>query len=150
MKREAISENPVFVASDHAGFDLKEWLKGEFLEVKWVDLGPTNDQRVDYPDYASNLCEEMLKHPEAKGLLICGSGQGMAMRANKYPHIRGALAWSEESARLAREHNDANVLCLGSRLLERPLSKSIVRIFLSTAFAGGRHLDRVQKISLPV
>src|SRR5947209_5880423 len=111
----------IFVAADHAGFERKqkliEYLRSLKFEV--IDKGPTNIESVDYPDYADKVCREIPANSdsEIKGLLICGSGQGMAMRANKYPHIRAALCWSVESAILTRQHNDANVLCLPSRLI---------------------------------
>ena len=135
------------------------FLSGVKREVH--DLGPQSVDSVDYPDYADLVCQKIhgftlidsenhATFPNEVGILICGSGQGMAMRANKYAHIRAALCWSEDSARLSREHNDANVLCLSSRLISQDLSLKLVETFLSTAFAGGRHLSRVAKVSQPV
>lgn len=142
----------LYLASDHAGFSIKERLLS-FLEENSSgniqDLGPRSEDRVDYPDFADRVCQKLKEDKEALGILICGSGQGMAMRANKYKHIRAALCWSAESAQLAREHNNANVLCVGARLLEEPLILSILKTFLDTPFEGGRHEARVQKIEAP-
>ncbi|MCB0363481.1 MAG: ribose 5-phosphate isomerase B [Bdellovibrionales bacterium] len=140
-----------YIACDHAGVLLKRHLMAVIPQINWVDLGSHNEESVDYPDYASKLCEQLSQAPpEARGVLICGSGQGMAMRANRYPTIRAALVWSKDSARLAREHNDANVVCLGSRLVSMGLAQELLRIFLETPFEGGRHLRRVEKISQPI
>ena len=134
----------LLIASDHGGFKLKEFLKKSFSHIEWVDWGCDSRDSVDYPDYADKLITQM-KEGEM-GILICGSGQGMAMRANKYPHIRAALCWSEEVASLSREHNDANVLCLGGRLLSFHLCEKILEVFINTNFGGGRHETRVNKI----
>ena len=142
----------LMIASDHGGWDLKEKIKHQFPEIQWVDLGPqTDSQSVDYPDYADLVC--LNTKPEIhvpQGILICGSGQGMAIRAIRYPHIRAALVWSEECARLSREHNDANVLCLGGRLIPAEVAYKCVQIFLETPFAGGRHAARLKKLSKPI
>lgn len=138
----------IFIASDHAGFEMKRQLIGRFPFLPWKDLGTMNTERVDYPDYAAKLCQAL--EPEvsqSRGVLICGSGQGMAMRANRFPFIRAALCWSEEVAKLAREHNDANVLCLAGRLTTFPIAELILKTFLSTAFEGGRHQQRVDKLN---
>ena len=160
----------IFIASDHAGVELKAELvtllqSSSFLsQVKRevFDLGPQSIDSVDYPDYADMVAKKVhglsmvqnsdkpLTMPTEVGILICGSGQGMCMRANKHAAIRAALCWSPESARLAREHNDANVLCLGSRMISKDVCTQIVQIFLSTAFLGGRHAGRVAKVSTPV
>jgi ribose 5-phosphate isomerase B len=140
----------LLVASDHAGFDLKEWLKLEMSnEIEWIDLGPDSISRVDYPDFADRLAYQVTTQNE-RGVLICASGQGMAMRANRYPDVRAALVWNEETVRLAREHNDANVICLGSRLLPAELCKTLIQVFLQTPFEGGRHTTRIEKLSHPV
>ncbi|MCB0364775.1 MAG: ribose 5-phosphate isomerase B [Bdellovibrionaceae bacterium] len=141
---------PIMIACDHAGFPLKDHLLKKYPRLQWQDLGTNSEERVDYPDFASRLCEKMREQPGVRGVLVCGSGQGMAMRANKYPWIRAALCWSEETAVLARQHNDANVLCLGSRLLEPSLAEELLRLFLATPFEGGRHSERVEKVSAPV
>ncbi len=143
----------IFVASDHAGFELKSELVARLksfgeLDIKTHDLGPMNADRVDYPDYAKKTVEAVL-HPEVGsrtfGLLICGSGQGMAMSANRHKGIRAALAWNEESAKLSRAHNDANVLCLGARLIPAELAWRILLSFLKEDFEGGRHVGRLEK-----
>lgn len=139
-----------FIASDHAGFDLKEKIK-KFLTDKGqtvIDLGPETSERVDFPDFA-NLVAKKIQHKEGRGILVCGSGQGMAMRANKFSNVRAALCWNEESCRLSREHNDSNLLCLGSRLIDHDLALKLIPIFLDTPFASGRHATRVDKISHP-
>lgn len=143
------STEQVLIASDHAGFALKERLKKNLADINWLDLGPANDDRVDYPDYADLVAKRIQLSPEGKGILICGSGQGMSIRANRYLKVRAALAWSEESAKLSREHNDANILSLGARLLAPEVAEKIVHVFLQTEFAGGRHGERVQKLDRP-
>ncbi len=147
-----MSNKVIYIASDHAGFSLKESVIQPLLDLGFevIDLGPKTSDRVDYPDFADRVCQKLLKEPAAQGLLICGSGQGMAMRANKYPHIRAALCWNLESAELSRQHNDANLLCLGSRLLEETQVLPIITRFFKTEFEGGRHQNRVQKISAPL
>jgi|SRR6185312_11225831 len=159
----------IYIASDHAGVELKSKIVKALMDSHFLaavkrevhDLGPQSVDSVDYPDYADLVCQKIhgftlidseshSSFPNEVGILVCGSGQGMCMRANKYAHIRAALCWSEDSARLSREHNDANVLCLTSRLVGHDLSLKLVEIFLSTAFAGGRHLSRVAKVSQPI
>lgn len=142
------SVTTLYIASDHAGFELKEVLKKRFPKIEWQDLGPTSDGRVDYPDFADALASRVKQNPEGpQGILVCGSGQGMAIRANRYPAIRAALVWDEESTRLARAHNDVNVLCLGGRLIAPDLAEKLIEVFLSTPFEGGRHKDRVDKLN---
>lgn len=139
----------LLIASDHGGWKLKEKIKSHLSDIQWIDLGTNSaTQSVDYPDYADLLCHKIIPQSnEPQGILICGSGQGMAMRANKFPQIRAALVWNEESSRLAREHNNANILCLGGRLLEENLALNCVKIFLTTDFAGGRHGERIEKLN---
>lgn len=146
------SETLVFVASDHAGFPVKDLVikACQKLNLSVEDLGPSTDDRVDYPDFADEVSHKLKLHPESFGILICGSGQGMAMRANKYRHIRAALCWNGESAKLSRQHNNANVLCLGSRLLDEKAILETIETFFSTDFEGGRHQGRVEKISGPL
>ncbi len=139
----------IYIASDHAGFELKAKLIKEFKDYDWRDLGPLSSESVDYPDYASLLAKTLFHQPTAYGILICGSGQGMAMRANKYSHIRAALCWSVEIAKLSREHNNANVLCMAARTIQTKENFQIFNAFMKTEFAGGRHLRRVEKISKP-
>lgn len=145
MSLETIKK--VYIASDHAGFELKEKLKNYFTEYEWVDLGPENGERVDYPDYADRVAKKIGTSPANVGVLICGSGQGMAMRANRFLEARAALVWNEESTRLAREHNNANIICLGARLLSASLAIKLVQIFLTTPFEEGRHANRVSKLN---
>jgi len=137
----------LLISCDHAGYALKEHLKTAIAELPWRDLGPNSDASVDYPDYADRLVKEM-SWPQTVGVLICGSGQGICMRANRYKQIRAALCWTEEVARLARSHNDANVLCLPGRSLDFELCERILITFLDTPFEGGRHAERVKKLGL--
>lgn len=143
------TKKKLYIASDHAGFDLKRTLIEGALAAKRgfevVDLGPSNADRVDYPDFSAKVVSKVLADPFAMGVLICGSGQGMAMSANRNKGIRAALAWNEESAKLSREHNNANVLCLGARLIEPALAGKILESFLSAEFEGGRHTGRIEK-----
>lgn len=136
------------IASDHAGFPLKEFLKNQRHDIEWIDLGPNNANSVDYPDYADLVAKKVIE-TGYKAVLICGSGQGMCMRANKYSKIRAAMCWDTITAKLAREHNDANILCIGGRLLPYGLVIEILDAFTKTEFLGGRHQKRVEKISLP-
>lgn len=138
----------IFIASDHAGLEMKKHLLMRFPGFPFKDLGTHNGDSVDYPDYAAKLCLEMEgRLSDSVGILVCGSGQGMNIRANRYPFIRSALCWNEEVAQLAREHNDANVLCLGGRLISFPQAEKILDVFLHTPFAGGRHQKRVDKLN---
>lgn len=141
----------IFIASDHAGFELKnkivDYLNNKPTVDEIHDLGPMDDTRVDYPDFADLLCEEVKPSEDSIGILVCGSGQGMSLRANKHSHIRAALCWNTEIAKLSRQHNDANVLCLGSRVTEDITNFEILETFLSTEFEGGRHQARVEKIN---
>ncbi len=140
----------IYVASDHAGFAMKQKIVSSLqFTHSVVDLGPFNEERTDYPDEADKVIAELKKDPSARGILLCGSGQGMAMRANKYAFVRAALCWNEESAALSRQHNDANVLCLGARLFSEEALVKITQTFLTTPFEGGRHADRVKKVSQP-
>ncbi|MBT4762153.1 MAG: ribose 5-phosphate isomerase B [Bdellovibrionaceae bacterium] len=136
----------VYIASDHGGFNLKSYLIKNNPSMKFQDLGPTNTDSVDYPDYAKQVCEKLKQDPQSLGILICGSGQGMAMSANKYAHIRAALCWNQELAELSKLHNDANILCMGERVIEKDLALNILSTFLETKFEGGRHERRVQKM----
>ncbi len=137
---------PVFyIASDHAGYSTKQTLKKAFPEISWVDMGSENEASVDYPDY-SDLVAKKITQIGGRGVLVCGSGQGMAIRANRYPAVRAALCWTPEVARLSRQHNDANVLCLSGRLIDPQTNAEIFRAFLETPFEGGRHTQRVEKL----
>jgi ribose 5-phosphate isomerase B len=138
----------VYAACDHAGLELKNHLLKLFAnQFHWIDLGTHDPTSVDYPDYADRVAEALKQEPQAMGLLICGSGQGMAIRANRYRHVRAALCWNEEVAKLARAHNDANVLCMGARLLTPATAEKVLMQFYSTPFEGDRHVRRVEKLA---
>ncbi len=139
----------IALASDHAGFLEKEKLKPLLRELglEFNDLGTESDASVDYPDFAAKVARAVGEGKVEQGLLICGSGAGMAMTANKVPGVRAVVAWSEETARLARQHNDANVLALGALTTPAAEIPNIVRAWFNTNFAGGRHAMRVQKIA---
>lgn len=139
----------IALASDHAGFAEKERLKPLLsdLGIEFEDLGTTSEESVDYPDYAARVAQAVADGRVHQGLLVCGSGTGMAMTANKVPGVRAAVAWSDETARLARQHNDANVLAIGARTTPPDDIPNIVRAWFATDFEGGRHAERVQKIS---
>ena len=138
----------IALASDHAGYAEKERLKRLLtdLSVDFDDLGTVSEESVDYPDYARKVAEQVAHGRVDQGLLVCGSGTGMAITANKVPGVRAAVAWSEETARLARQHNDANVLAIGARTTPPADIPKIVRAWFSAEFAGGRHAERVEKI----
>jgi ribose 5-phosphate isomerase B len=138
----------VALASDHAGYAEKERLKPllEELGLEVEDLGTVSEESVDYPDYARRVAEAVAAGEASQGLLVCGSGTGMAIAANKVHGVRAAVAWSEETARLARQHNDANVLAIGARTTPEGDIPKIVRAWFNTPFDGGRHAGRVEKI----
>ena len=138
-----------FIGADHAGIDIKKYVK-ELFEAKGhevIDLGPFDKERVDYPEFAAKVCQEVINNANSKGILICGSGIGMSMAANKFDGIRAALCHNEYSARMAREHNDANILCLGERVSGFGMIEAIVEAWLNASFEGGRHEGRVEKIN---
>lgn len=138
----------LLIASDHAGVELKIALQKSLPQYEWRDLGPTTADRVDYPDYADKLCQEIIAGHASRGILICGSGIGMSIAANRHREIRAALVHNTELARLTREHNDSNVLCLGARFLKEEEAIEITRAFLETAFSGdARHAGRVAKLA---
>jgi RpiB/LacA/LacB family sugar-phosphate isomerase len=139
----------IALASDHAGYAEKERLKAllDDLGVEFDDLGTVSEDSVDYPDYARKVAERVAQGEVEQGLLVCGSGTGMAITANKVPGVRAAVAWSEETARLARQHNDANVLAIGARTTPPDDIPKIVRAWFATKFDGGRHAARVEKIN---
>ena len=141
------SDGTVALASDHAGFKLKEIIKEHLSNrgVIWVDLGTDSMLSVDYPDYARKVCETVLSGDADKGILLCGTGLGMSMMANRYKGIRGALCHDHFTALAARSHNDSNVLALGGRILGVDLAKEIVDTWLDTPFKGGRHERRTKK-----
>ena len=143
-----MSRKPIAIACDHAGYDLKTTLARELAEMGYevLDLGTDGPQSVDYPDFGSALAKVVGSGEVERGILICGTGIGISMAANRHPGVRAAVCWDETSARLTREHNDANVLALGARLLTVEVAKDCLRTFLSTDFAGGRHARRVAKL----
>jgi ribose 5-phosphate isomerase B len=139
----------IAIGSDHAGFEAKKKAGREIesLGFEVVDKGANSLDSVDYPDFGAAVARAVASGEVERGVLVCGSGIGISIAANKIPGARAALCWNEETARLAREHNDANVLCFGSRFIEPELAARMVRIFLDTEFAGGRHAQRVEKLS---
>ena len=138
----------IFLSSDHGGFDLKECIKG-FLKnnnYDFEDLGCDSLSPVDYPDYAKALAKKLIINNEFRGILLCGTGIGISMAANRFSHIRAALCTNVEMASKSRKHNNANVLALGGRILKKSLAIDIVKEFLNTEFENGRHTLRVNKI----
>lgn len=139
----------IVIASDHAGYALKEQLKSIFADrFEFEDLGTHSTASVDYPDFAHPLARIISENPEQMGILICGTGNGMAMTANKYPNVRAGLCWSPEIAALVRQHNNANILVMPARFISEETAVAITETFFNTDFEGGRHLGRVQKINL--
>lgn len=136
------------LASDHAGFELKTFVKAclERRNVAFLDYGTLSKESCDYPDFAHALAQGLERGECNLGIGICGTGQGMAMTLNKHKSVRAALCWSVEIAHLAREHNDANVLVLPGRFMEEGVAETVLDEFLNTEFAGGRHARRVGKI----
>jgi ribose 5-phosphate isomerase B len=139
----------IAIGSDHAGFSLKETLKARLAAqgIDVVDAGTTSESPVDYPDYAADVAGRVTSGEVDRGILVCGTGIGMAMAANKVRGIRAATVVDLESARLSRTHNDANVLALGARITPPALALEIVRLFLDTPFSGGRHQRRLDKVA---
>ncbi|MEK6628350.1 MAG: RpiB/LacA/LacB family sugar-phosphate isomerase [Bdellovibrionota bacterium] len=143
----------IFIAADHAGIELKNKLVAALKKENQVeDLGPYSSESVDYPDFADQVCKKLkTNETDAElaefGILICGSAQGMAMRANKFSNIRAALVWNDESVKLAREHNNANIICIGSRFYDFETALRWINFFKNTSFAQGRHQTRVAKVS---
>ena len=137
------------IGGDHAGFDYKQSLYQELLTQghQIEDFGTYNDGSVDYPDFAHPVASFVEANPDSLGILVCGSGNGVGMVANKHAGIRAAICWTEELAKLARQHNDANIICIPARFVSPQLAKAMIRIFLTEAFEGGRHANRVEKIS---
>ena len=141
----------VAIASDHAGFELKTLLKRALEEGGHtvVDLGTDGPESVDYPDYAYSVTTALREKRVDKGVLVCGSGIGISIAANRHPEIRAALVHDALGARLARQHNDANVICFGGRMIGAEVAVDCVRVFLETRFEGGRHARRVEKLGSP-
>lgn len=139
----------IAIGGDHAGYTYKSILKEVLaqLNCEIQDFGPDSEASVDYPDYVHPLAKAVVNEEADFGILICGSGNGVAITANKYQEIRAALCWLPELAKLAREHNNANVLCIPARFVSEEEAKEMVRVFLNTNFEGGRHQNRVNKIT---
>ena len=137
----------IFIASDHAGYNLKSSVVSKFSKLqKIIDLGPNSNNSVDYPDYAKKLSKRVASNKGSFGILICGSGIGMAISANKTKNIRAALCYSIKNTKLSRLHNNANIITLGERLINKRKAINLIKVFLRTKFEGGRHLRRVRKI----
>ena len=134
----------IFIASDHAGYKLKSSIISKFN--KTIDLGPKSTESVDYPHFAKKLSKKVASNKGSFGILICGSGMGMAITANKNKNIRAALCYSKKNTKLSRLHNNANIITLGERLIDKNKAISLIKIFLSTKFEGGRHLRRIKKM----
>lgn len=137
----------LIIASDHAGVNLKDKIKTRFGEIEWLDLGTNSDDSVDYPDFGAAVGRAITRGDTAQGIVICGSGIGIAIAANRFPAVRAALCTSPEMARLSRQHNNANVLALGERIITEDTAFACVEAFLNTAFEGGRHERRVGKLT---
>ena len=139
--------NKIFISSDHAGFNLKKNIVQKFSKKqKIIDLGPSSNKSVDYPDYARKLSRKVSSNSKNFGILVCGSGTGMAISANKNKKIRAALCYSVKNTKLSRLHNNANIITLGARLINKNKAFNLIRVFLNTKFEGGRHLRRVKKM----
>ena len=138
----------IFISSDHAGFKLKEIIKIYLSKKKlsFQDLGPNNGNKVDYPDYAHKVAKKVNINKNNVGILVCGSGTGMNIAANKHKKVRAAQCFNTKSTKLSRLHNDANIITLGARIISKKNALKFVSIFLNTNFDGGRHLKRVKKI----
>ncbi|MSO93676.1 MAG: ribose 5-phosphate isomerase B [Rhodospirillales bacterium] len=147
-----MSRMTIAVASDHAGFDLKTTLAGDMKEAGYtvLDLGTNSRDSVDYPDFANAVAKALKDGKAERGVLVCGTGIGIAMAANRHPGVRAAVVHDGTGARLTRQHNDANVVCFGGRLIGSEVARDCLKIFLETPFEGGRHVRRVDKLSQPV
>ena len=138
----------ICIASDHAGYKYKESIKNFLInkDISIIDLGPLNESSVDYPDYAKKVSKRIKSKKSDVGILVCGSGTGMAISANKIKGIRAAVCYNSKSTALSRKHNDANIISIGSRLTNKNNALKLVSLFLKTKFEGGRHLKRLKKI----
>ena len=143
-----INLKKIFISSDHAGYKLKELIKLHLdkKKFKYTDLGPMNDNKVDYPDYAHKVAKKIKSNINHVGILVCGSGVGMNITANRHKNVRAAQCFNLKSTKLSRLHNDANIITLGSRVLTKKNALNCVGIFLNTKFVGGRHTKRIKKI----
>ena len=147
-KDKKIKVKNIILASDHAGFKLKEEIKNFLIKKrkKVMDLGTYNKNSVDYPDFAHRLSKKIKRSNKQFGILVCGSGLGMSIAAKRHKNIREALCYSKKNTKLSRLHNNANIITLGERLIDKNKAISLIKIFLSTKFEGGRHLRRVKKM----
>ena len=138
----------ICISSDHAGYKIKEYIKTLLYKnkISLIDLGPHNDKSVDYPDYAKKVAKRIKCKKSDFGILVCGSGTGMAISANKIRGVRAAVCYNKTSTYLCRSHNNANILCIGARLTKKNNIEKIVSVFLKTEFEGGRHQRRIKKI----
>lgn len=139
----------IAIASDHAGLQGKEAIKQQLsrLGVEYEDLGTHSEESVDYPDYAERVAQAVVNGEVERGILVCGSGIGMQIAANKVPGIRAALVWNAETARLCRQHNDANIVAVGARTTTPEVVEEIIEAYLNAEFQGGRHAQRVEKLA---
>lgn len=139
----------IAIGSDHAGFDLKEKIKTFLLneKISFIDMGTYSSESVDYPDFAHAVSSEIVSNQAQRGILICGSGEGVCITANKHADIRAGLVWNTEIAKLIRQHNDANIICLPARFIDEQTALNCISEFIKTAFEGGRHQKRVEKIN---
>lgn len=146
-----MNDGIVAIASDHAGYELKVGLKEALEEMGYqvLDLGAEGTESVDYPDFGYAMAHAMRDGRAGRGVLICGSGIGISIAANRFPEVRAALVHDTTGARLAREHNDANVICFGGRMIGADVARECVQVFFGTEFQGGRHVRRVDKLSHP-
>lgn len=137
-----------YIATDHAGFALKSFVKDYIISLghEIIDLGPDSDDRVDYPDFAKKCADAVIEDKGSFGILICGTGIGISIAANKVPGIRAALCHDHYTAKLTRQHNDANILCFGERVVGKGVIEDMIEVFANTEFEGGRHAGRVEKI----
>ena len=144
-----MTKTPIAIASDHAGMALKDFLIKEIEKLGYtaLDLGTNSMDSVDYPDYAEKLAKTITDGTSSSGVLVCGTGIGISIAANRHKEIRAALCHNSLTAQMAREHNDANVLVLGARIVDETTAKACLNVFLNTAFEGGRHQNRINKMS---
>jgi len=144
-------DNVIAIANDHAGYDLKRTIKNDLLTFGWkvLDLGADGTNSVDYPDFGFALARALKEGRAQRGVLICGSGIGISIAANRYPEVRAALVNDALGARMARKHNNANVICFGGRTIGVDIARDCLKLFLETDFEGGRHQGRVDKLSSP-
>ena len=138
------------IASDHGGYELKQFIIENSKNIPFLDLGTNSKESVHYPLFADKICQKILDKTVSKGILICGTGIGISMRANRYPGIRAALVYDEFSAKMSKEHNNANILCIGGRTTTQEKALSLISIWLNTKFEGGRHTERIALIDSPI